>query len=85
MDYLRRNYEDDKRKLEIRLIDEKTKAEKRYNELLEEYELKFLFIIKNLRYWKLTFRWRRKSSNWNLKLRNSNIKLKLIILVRNRN
>ncbi len=38
LDYLRKNYEDDKKKLEARITDEKIKADRRYNDLLDEYE-----------------------------------------------
>ena len=38
---MRRSYEEDKKKLETRVIEEKLRTDKRYNELLDEYEAKY--------------------------------------------
>lgn len=38
---MRRSYEEDKKKLETRVAEEKLRTDKRYNELLDEYEAKF--------------------------------------------
>ena len=39
--YMRLGYEEEKKKLDARIQEEKTRTDKRYNELLDEYEMKY--------------------------------------------
>lgn len=46
LEFLRRSYEEDKKKLEVRVLEEKARADKRYNDLQDEYELRSSLLVR---------------------------------------